>query len=103
VGSSPIVEIAELEESTSEMVLGERDQEVETLPAEGSDESLAESVGLGSSGRSLENLDAEVCDRRSCFGREQDVTVEDEEAIGNGRKEELRETAGRPTDMLGGR
>ena len=58
MGSSPIVEIAELEESTSEMVLGERDQEVETLTAEGSNESLAESIGFWSSGWSLENLDA---------------------------------------------
>ena len=44
VGSSPIVEIAELEDGTSEMVLGERDEEVETLTAEGTDESLAESI-----------------------------------------------------------
>jgi len=44
VRSSPIVEIAELEDGTSEMVLGERDEEVETLTAEGTDESLAESI-----------------------------------------------------------
>ena len=56
VRSCPIVEIGELEESASQMVLGERDQEVEALTAEGSDESLAKSVGLGSPGRGLEDF-----------------------------------------------
>ena len=37
---------------------GSRREEVETLTAEGSNESLAESIGFWSSGWSLENLDA---------------------------------------------
>jgi len=103
VRSSPIVEVAKLEESTSEMVLGERDEEVETLTAEGSDESLAESIGFWGSGWSPEEFDAEVLDGLSHFGREQDVAVEDEEAIGMVERKSFAELLGDPPrDWVGG-
>jgi hypothetical protein len=103
VRSSPIVEIAELEDGTSEMVLGEMDEEVETLTAEGSDESLAESIGFWGSRWSLEDFDTEVFGGLSHFGREQDVAVENEEAIGMVERKRFAELLGDPpTCWVGG-
>jgi len=78
------------------MVFGEGDQEVEALAAEGPDEPLAESVGFWSEWRSLEDLDAEVLDGLSDFGREQDVAVEDRETVGMFEGNGISELLGNP-------
>jgi hypothetical protein len=77
-----VVEVSEREERSAYMVLGERDEEVEALSSKSSDESLAEGVGLWGPGGSPEDLDAEVFDALSNFRREQNVAVEEDEAVG---------------------
>src|ERR1700740_155609 len=63
------------------MALMQRDHEVEALAANGTDQSLAESVGLGRTRRRLQNSDSEIFDGLIQLGGKCAVAIMNQGAI----------------------
>jgi hypothetical protein len=94
--ASVIIMANPLAQSGSQMVLAERNHEVQTLPSHGTDQSLAIGIGLWRSDRCSHNLEAHVLNGLIDLRREDAVTVMDQEPIRVIAWDRFTELLGRP-------